>query len=458
MLLGLPLGCIGVNVAAPLLLHICSEMARLRAFPLPPLVVVHVGRFLDIDSRRSCVLAHRGLRHVMESYLFQKWAVRPSCEFGAKGRALLSYKPDLLYLSLTVDAASEPLTGAQAAELGAFVRRLGARREAAAPEVVVGAAGSCVPSAALSSVLRCVFESAQQARRHPPAGLVCFLSSFSSLLLALEVLADFGGGAFGYVKISVQSVAILVGDDEHRAARLLQGWRAAAAERRWFVDMLEFQPSDLYIADGVDAHELLLLGAEQRETVRGLLGATCRVLSVQIGSRPTLLSDIAHVVCLRQRLSGDGDAARLLEHLAGNAALTQLVTSRVDPSALLRLPQLPRVLRDGVRLVLWQDVMRDPSLGGFVAAVLGTTRAAVELRVEGPDFAQAVAARRALDLVGGGSRARVSCVFSDEAAALGQDRMTLPQLEAALARSAPPWQRLLFGLETPPDAGGGGDS
>jgi hypothetical protein len=145
----------------------------------------------------------------------------------------------------------------------------------------------------------------------------------------------------------------------------------------------------------------------------------------------------------------------MLEHLAGNTALTRLAISSLDPCALLRMPQLPAALREGVQLdIMPHDAMREPALGGFVAAVLGTTRATVQLRVDDPDFVQAVAARRTLELVNRacplGTAARVSCVFSGEAAARGQNRMTLPQLEAALARVAPPLQRMLFGLAPPP--------
>jgi hypothetical protein len=413
----------------------------LRLFPLPPLAVAHVGRFLDYDSRRSCALAHRGLRHVMEGYDAASWAVRPGCEFGVKARALLAYKPAVSCLTLTVDAASAPLTEAQAAELGAFLGRLGTPSECSAR--VNAASGS--DGAALSSVLRCVLASARRS-----AKLVCTVPSFSHALLVLDEALE----ALEALEVVVNGCAVLAGDDAARAARLLAGWQQTAAPgARRRLAGIYFTPDGDELGS-IDDRENLM-SAYLQETVRSLLGAAFRVLSVRLVRFPTLLSGIAHRVCVCGHLCGDALSRQLVQHLAGNAALTHLSICSLDPHDLIRLPQLADALREGVLLTLYHDATRDPALGGFVAAVLGTTRAAVELRVDGPDFAQAVAARRALDLVRracpAGTAARLTCTFSGEAAALGHDRMTLPQLEAALARSAPPWQRLLFGIAPPPD-------
>jgi hypothetical protein len=396
-------------------------------FPLPAGVVANIGRFLDFDTRRNCILAHRGLCNAMEGYTSGTWAVQPWSDFGAKARALLKYQPRLDYIVLEVDAASPTLTEVQTADLGAFFKAT-----MTSVDAIEAAGGDLLP------VFRCALS-------FGVPEVACEVPSFSRALVLLEELAARAPLIGIKVEITVRGCAILANNaDAALAERLLK-------ENKWLlVDNMHFVPKT--------AAEFSTMHIRERQqspaacaTIRSLIVATCRKLSVRIGLYPTLLSDLAYRVDLYGYLKGCRETEQILQHLADNARLAVVAFYSLDPQKVARLPQLAAALHPGVKVLLFvNNSTQQLVLGGFVSVILGTTQVTtIELVVDRSSIAKMVAARRALELV---NRVhpreidRVECSFFGQEIVPGLQAMSLQQLEAELTRSAPPWQRLMFGI------------
>ena len=352
---------------------------------LPRGVVARLGEAMDYRTRRGCVIAHRSLAPVMESFVVHEWCVPASggaFDADAKARALLKYKPRLGLITLVVH---EDSGAGWAPELVAAIGCL--RLQRAGVDVEVVARNN---DAALLSLMDELAAWWPAGGAGVPVRLHCTLQRFTTALGLLEHCGHPRGWVERSATLEVRECVTLADGDAARVGRLLEGWRARAGEHRWTVDALSIAPRDPHLTS---SHERPLLETAAASALRELLPGCCRTLKLLTDTRPSLLSGVASVVQIADYVHLCSRTYAMLEHLAGNERLEVLELGNWDArTALYAGGHFDRALRGGrAQLRLVGDAVEDMALPGLLRHA--ATRFPVCLRA--CDSLQAFLARQA---------------------------------------------------------------
>jgi len=397
---------------------------------LPRGVVARIGEATDFETRRSCVLAHRSLAPVMESFLAGTWRVPASggaFDAEAKASALLKYKPRLRRITLAVD---EDSGAAWWPELVAAIGCLRLQRADISVRVT-----TWNNDAALLPLLDALAAWWPAGGGGVPVQLCCSLQRFTTALGLLEHRGHPRGWVDPSATLDVHECVTLADGDAARVDRLLEGWRAA--EPRWSVATLSIASND---AHRTSYSERSLMEQPVAAALRELLPGCCRTLHLRIDSRPTLLSGVASVVHIVDYVHECQRTSAMLEHLASNERLQALELRNWDSrTALYNGARFDRALRHGrVQLRLLGDAVEDLALPGLLR--IAATRFPVCLFVQNA-LEAFIARSAAADCHQPDRRFGVSVEYRDGYGSL--QAVPLPELACRLPTEVDP-ERLLF--------------
>jgi hypothetical protein len=305
-----------------------------------PDVVECIGQYLDQDSHRSCVLAHRDLAPVTRGSTFGHWKVRPDNDYARKTCFLLRYKPRLATIRLTVDGSSTPLTTRQEGDIDDVSSFVSVE--------VVHKRGRETRSDAKAETLLSVLQSIQA----PRLLLSESYTDFPSALRVIELCEE------------VHDIEIhegcLTDDDVNRLRRIVHEGKTVNYVR--------------FFDDGGSCST-----AGRPEVVR-LLRDMAVELTIASGAAFSVLARVADRVRFRDRIR----QWRAFKHLGGNTRFTTLSFENVDMSAALFMcePPITDVLREGDTLELGGVAVQSLDLPGFLSSVLAETRCNVILHVD----------------------------------------------------------------------------
>ena len=163
------------------------------------------------------------------------------------------------------------------------------------------------------------------------------------------------------------------------------------------------------------------------------------------GWGPSLLTCVAHSVYCRAYLVISEGTEDYLEDISGNPNLDTLVLSCWDSRLAVHQRALfNRVMKDGrVKLRLYGDAVKDPSLGNLILA----TTCKVELMVA--DALSAYVARRTVDFVSASRNAvadRVTIAYTDDEVRRSLEDVPLADLAAKVAEEEDPAVCAYFGI------------
>jgi hypothetical protein len=388
---------------------------------LPACVVAHIGSFVDFDTRRDCILAHRCLGSVMETFKGGSWRLRADADYVVKGQTLLRRKPRLTDMQLTFGPAADDGWSAVAERQSLELAEALARLPLSRVTLLRDETGRLHDDRWLIPLLRAL---ATALPSHVQIDAKMHVCSMSDALDAVEPLFQRGRPVHEFTQVTLWGEFQNLTDDVVL--------RLEALSQSGCVQCLVWWTSETY---SVSTDWGTALGKRALIALRRIAKCLIAKLDCEVAG----VADIVHGN--PDIMITDMIMTRVhLLRLAANDVLHSLRVQHIDMAAVVEslTDDLVNALRKRAhgspQLVLHGNCLRHPSLCGFLRVLLSEPGLDLHVRVQPDSLTSNFVVRRALAGLDDAMRLRVRSTPTGDAVATCD--LTLAELEERLRQQA----------------------